>query len=64
MKLGVRQFRDLIDFGLYFSLRASLILLYFISIKAEVENLHIKKCIKNLIIVMTSYFYKDNEYKT
>ena len=54
--LGVRQFRDLIDFGLHCSLSVSLILLYFISTRAWVENLHIKNCIKNLMIVMPSYF--------
>ena len=64
MKFGVRKFRDLIDFGLHCSLRVSLILLYFTSIRAWVENLRIKNCIKNLMVVMPSYFYKDNMYKT
>ena len=63
MKLGARKFRDLFDFGLDCSLRVSLILLYFICTKAWVEN-HIKNCIKNLMIVIPSYFYKDNNYKT
>ena len=62
--LGVRQFRNLIDFGLHCSLSVSLILLYFISTRAWVENLHIKNCIKNLMVVMPSYFYMDNKYKT
>ena len=53
---GVRKFRDFFDFGLHCSLRVSLILLYFISTRAWVENLHIKNCIKNLMIVMPSYF--------
>ena len=34
MKLGVRKFRDLFDFGLHYFLRVSLILLYFISARA------------------------------
>ena len=63
MKLRVRKFRDLIDFGLHCSQRVSLILLYFISIRAWVENLHVKNCIKNLMVVMPSYFYKDYKYK-
>ena len=64
MKLGVREFRNLIDFGLHCSLRISLILLYFVSTGAWVENLHIKNCIKNLLVVMPSYFYKGKKYKT
>ena len=64
MKLRVRRFRDIIDFGLHCSLSVSSILLYFISIKAWTENLHIKNCIKNLMVVMPSYFYKDNKYRT
>ena len=43
------------------SLRVASILLYFISFKAWVENLHIKNCIKILMVVMPSYFYR--EYK-
>ena len=61
---GVRKFSDFFDFGLHCSLRVSLILLYFISSRAWVENLHIKNCIKDLMVVMPSYFYKDNKYKT
>ena len=34
-------------------------MLYFISIKAWVANLQIKDCIKNLMFIMPSYFYKD-----
>ena len=64
VKLGVRTFRDLIDFGLYCSLRVSLILLYVISTRAWVEKLHLKNCIKNLMVVIPSYFYYDNNYKT
>ena len=64
MMLGVRKFRDLIDIGLHCSLRVSSVLLYFISIRAWVENLHISNCIKNLMVVMPSYFYKDSKYKT
>ena len=45
--IGIRKFRDLIDFGLHCSLRTSLILLYFIFTRAWKENLHIKNCIKN-----------------
>ena len=30
----------------------------------NLENLHIKDCIKNLMVVMPSYFYKDIKYKT
>ena len=63
MKLGLRKFRDLIDFGLHCSLRVSLILFNFISIRAWVENLNIKNCIKNLMIVMPEYNYKENKYK-
>ena len=61
---GVRKFSDFFDFGLHCSLRVSLILLYFISSRAWVEILHIKNCIKDLMVVMPSYFYKDNKYKT
>ena len=64
MKLGLRKFRDLIDFGLHCSLRVSSILFYFISIRAWVKNLRIKNCIKNLMVVMSSYFYKENKHKT
>ena len=35
------------------------LMLYFISIKAWVANLQIKDCIKNLMVIMPSYFYKD-----
>ena len=62
MKLEVRKPRDLVGFGLHCSLRVSLILLYFISTRAWVENLHIKNCIKNLMVVMPSYFYEENKY--
>ena len=61
MKLGVRY---LINSGLHCSLRVSLILFYFISTRAWVENLHIKNCIKNFTVVMPSYFYKDNKCNT
>ena len=64
MKLELRKFRDLIDLGLHCSVRDSSILFYFISIRAWVENLHIKNCIKNLMVVMSSYFYKENKYNT
>ena len=64
MKLGVRRFRDLIDFGLHCSLRPSLILFYSISIRAWLENLDIKNCVKNLMVVMPTYFYKGNKYET
>ena len=60
MKLGVKKLGDLIDFDLPCSLKVSSILFYFISIRACVENLHIKNCIKYLMVVMSSYFYKDN----
>ena len=63
MKLVVRKFRDPVDFRLHCSLRVSLILLYFISFRAWVENLHIKNRIKNLDVTMPSYFYKENKYK-
>ena len=39
-------------------------MLYLISIKAWVENLHIKNGIKYFMITMPSYFYKDIEGKT
>ena len=64
MKLGVTKLGHLIDFGLHCSPRASSILVSFISIRAWVENLHIKNCIEDLMVVMPSYFYKDNKYKT
>ena len=64
MKLELRKFRDLIDLGLHCSVRDSSILFYFISVRAWVENLHIKNCIKNLMVVMSSYFYKENKYNT
>ena len=44
--------------------KISLVLLYFISTRDWVEKLHIKNCSKNLMVVMSSYFYKDNKYKT
>ena len=56
MKLGVRKFRDLIDFALHCYLRVSLILLYFIPTGAWVENPDIKNCIKNLMVVMPIIF--------
>ena len=37
---------------------------FFISIRACVENLHTKNCIKNLMVIMPSYFYKDIKDKT
>ena len=55
IRLGVTKFRDLIDFGLHFSL------LCFISVRAWVEKLLLKNCIKNLIVVMPSYFYENNK---
>ena len=64
MKLEVRKFRDLIEFDLQGFVEDSSILLYFISIRAWVENLHIKNCIKNLMVIILSYFYKENKYKT
>ena len=39
-------------------------MLYFISIIAWVENVHIKNCNKNLMIIMPSYFYKEIKDKT
>ena len=39
-------------------------MLYFISIIAGVENLLIKNCNKNLMIIMPSYFYKEIKDKT
>ena len=63
IKLGVRKLRDLVDFGPHWSLRVSLILLCFTSTRTWVENLHIKNCAKNLMVVMPSYFCKDNKYK-
>ena len=56
------NFRDLIDFGLHCSLRVSSISFHFKSIRVLVENLHIKNCIKNLMVVMPSYFYEENKY--
>lgn len=46
MKLRVRKFSDLIEFGLQDSRRVTSILLCFVSIKAWVKNLHIKKYLK------------------
>ena len=57
-----KKFRDLIDFGLHCSLRVSSISFHFISIRVWVENLYIKNCIKNLMVVMPSYFYEENKY--
>ena len=62
LKLGVIKFGDFLDFGFHCSLRVPLLLLYFISTRAWVENLHIKNCIKNLMVVMPSYFYEENKY--
>ena len=46
-KLELRRFRDLINFGLHCSLSVSSILLYFISIRARVGNLHVKNGCNN-----------------
>ena len=35
------------------------LMLYFISIRAWVENLNITNCIKNLMVIMPSYFNKN-----
>ena len=40
------------------------LMLYFISTRPWVENLRIKNCIKNLMRIMLSYFYKVIKYKT
>ena len=40
------------------------LMLYFIYIRAWVENLHIKNCIKNLMVIMPSYFYQDIKDKS
>ena len=48
IKLGVRKFRDLIDFRLHCSLSVSSVLLYCISIRVWVENFHIKTVLKIL----------------
>ena len=40
------------------------LMLYFISTRAWVENLHIKNFIKNLMGIMLSYFYKVIKHKT
>ena len=40
------------------------LMLYFMSVRAWVDNLHIKNRIKNLMVIMPSYFYKDIEDKT
>ena len=64
IKLGVRKFRDLIDFGLHWFLRVSLILLCFTSTRTWVQNLLVKNCVKNLMVVTPSYFYKDNKIST
>ena len=37
---------------------------FFIYIKAWVENLNIKNCTKNLVVIMPSYFYKATKNKT
>ena len=52
-KLGVRKFRDFIEFGFQDSRIFSSILLCCLS-KVWVENLHIKDGIENLMAVMTS----------
>ena len=64
MKLSVKTFSNLIQFGLHGSLWVTLMLLYFISIRAWAENAHIKNRIKNLMVIMPSYFYKNNKVKT
>ena len=64
MKLGVKIFRNLIKFGLPDSLRFALILLYSISFRAWVEKPHIKNCIRSLMVIMSSYFYKGNENRS
>ena len=35
-----------------------------VSIRAWVENLHIKNCVKNLMVAVPSYIYKDTEDRT
>ena len=40
------------------------LMLYFVSTRAEVENLHIKNYIKNLMFIMPSYFYKATKDDT
>ena len=64
MKLGVKIFRNLIKFGPPDSLRFALILLYSISFRAWVEKPHIKNCIRSLMVIMSSYFYKGNENRS
>ena len=39
-------------------------MLYFISTRAWIENLDVKTCIKNLMVIMPNYFYKDINDKT
>ena len=64
MKLGVIKFKDLIVFDLHCYLSVSSVLLYFISIRSWEENLQVKNCVENLMVLMPSYFYKNNKYKT
>ena len=40
------------------------LMLYFISFRGWVENLHIQNCIKNLMVMMPSSFYKTIKDKT
>ena len=40
------------------------LMLYFISTRGWVENFHIKNCIKNLMVIIPSYFYEDMKDKT
>ena len=40
------------------------LMLYFIPIKAWVENLHTKNCVKNLMVIMPSYFRRAIKDKT
>ena len=40
------------------------LMLYFIAIRAWIENIHIKSCIKNLMVIMPRYFYKAIKDKT
>ena len=64
VKVGVRKFGYLIDFSLVCSVGVSLILLYFMPTRAWVKKFQTNNCIKNLMVVMAVYFYKDNKYKT
>ena len=56
MKLGVQKFRNLIEFDLQDFQTVASVLFYFISILTWVENLHIKNCIKNFMVLMPSFF--------